>query len=115
MKIKFWGQKNKTVLVFILSAVVLNIILWLLALFVFPQQEAAILHYSVNVGIDFIGEGHQVRVLPIVGLCILAGNLFLGLSVFKVDKVSSWLFWSMTPVAQIVLIGAYYLIWRANG
>lgn len=115
MKINFLRHIDKFALVCILSGIVLNIFLWSLVLFVFPQHEAAILHYSVDVGIDFIGEGHQIRVLPTVGLCILAGNLFLGLALFKVDKVSSWLFWSMIPVAQIVLIGAYYLIWRANG
>lgn len=92
----------------------LNITLWLFAIFMFPQHEAAILHYSVNVGIDFIGEGQQIIVLPIIGLLILIGNNLLGSTIYKTDISSAWLAWSTAPIIQLILLGAFFLIWRAN-
>jgi len=101
-------------IIVILSAVVLNLALWLLAVFAFPQHDTAILHYSIDVGIDFIGQRQQIIVLPIIGLCILIGNLLLGWAIHHTHSMSAWLLWSITPIVQLILIGSFLLIWQAN-
>jgi hypothetical protein len=97
-----------------LIALMLNIALWIFAVSLFPQHEAAVLHYSVNVGIDFIGEGQQIIILPLIGLLALIGNSILGAAIYKTDITSAWLAWGTAPVIQLILIGAFFLIWRAN-
>jgi hypothetical protein len=105
---------KRPVVVMMLIGVVLNAVLWLFSLFGFPKHDVAILHYSVDVGIDFIGEGKQIIVLPAIGLLILVGNYILGSAVYKADKSSAWLVWSTAPIIQLILISAFFLIWRAN-
>ena len=93
---------------------ILNIALWLFAIFMFPSNEAAVLHYSVNIGIDFIGEAQQIILLPLIGLLIFIGNNILGLAIKKTDLSSAWLAWSSATIIQLILLGAFFLIMQAN-
>jgi hypothetical protein len=97
------------------ASLILNGILWLLTLTLFPQGDAvAILHYSVDTGIDLIGEGKQIIVLPQVGLVILLGNGALGALLRRTDPAAAWILWGCVAPLQLILIGAFTLIWRAN-
>jgi len=96
-------------------AVIINLTLWALSLLVFPRQDTgAVLHYNIDVGIDFIGDGKQIIVLPIAGLIIIVGNGLLGLVLRRVEPIAAWVVWGVVPVAQVVLIGAFFLIRQAN-
>jgi hypothetical protein len=93
----------------------LNALLWVAAVVVFPRTSpAAVLHYSIDVGIDFIGEGKQIIVLPAVGLAMAVGNALLGWLLRRTDPGAAYIAWGMAPAAQIVLLAAFILIWRAN-
>jgi len=101
--------------VIFLSSLILNALLWTLSLFLFPYNDpSAILHYSVGVGIDFIGEGRQIITLPICGLILIVGNFILGTSIKNIDKTVAYTIWSVTPIIQIILIAAFALVYFAN-
>lgn len=96
-------------------SVLLNGLLWVGALVLFPRTApAAVLHYSIDVGIDFIGEGKQIIVLPVAGAAILVGNALLGWLLRRTDPSAAYIAWGMVPAAQVLLLAAFALIWRAN-
>lgn len=96
-------------------SLLLNIGTWAVTIFVFPQAgSAAILHYTVPLGVDFIGESRQVYVLPTIALAILIGNLAVGLLIRRPSRRAAWLLWSTIPVVQIVLLAATILLWQFN-
>lgn len=89
--------------------------LWWLVLTFFPHDDpVAILHYSSDVGIDFIGEGMHITALPQIGLLVLIMNTVLGLAVVRADRRAALLLWSAIPVVAIILLGAFYFLWRIN-
>jgi len=93
----------------------LNAVLWALVLAMFPRNSpAVVMHYSIDVGIDFIGEGKQIIMLPIAGLVIAGINMQVGWLLRRSDPGSAYVAWAMGPIAQVLLLGAFALIWRAN-
>ncbi len=99
----------------LLVSLLLNGVLWALVFFLFPRDNPeAVLHYSVDVGIVFIGQGRQSFVLPLTGLLIIVGNAWLGWILYRTDKRSAWVFWGIIPLAQVILALAFFLIWYAN-
>ena len=97
------------------TSLVLNAILWALVLNFFPRNNpATVLHYSIDVGIDLIGEGKQIIVLPAIGLIALIGNSLLGATLRRRSPVTAWIVWSVIPILQIILLGSFLLIWQAN-
>lgn len=100
--------------VFGISAAV-NILLWLLAWLGFPRGEAsAVLHFSVDTGIDFVGTGANIMVLPALGSLFIIFNLVFGLAVRRADRRAALVLWSMLPVLELLLLLAFIFIWRAN-
>lgn len=93
----------------------LNGALWLLGWFAFPiASPVAVLHYSPGVGIDFIGEGRQIMVLPLLGLGILIGNFLLAALVWRSSRRASFVLGGMVPAVQVVLLAAVWLLRRFN-
>jgi multidrug transporter EmrE-like cation transporter len=78
------------------------------------DNPTAILHYSIDVGIDFIGQGKQIIVLPLAGLLLLIGNTVLGAALKRADIRSAYILWASIPIIQIILQGAFILIWQVN-
>lgn len=96
-------------------SLVLNGIFWLVAILTFPREvPAAVLHYSVGVGIDFIGEGKQVLVLPGIGLAIIAVDGILAAITRGVMRLGMWILLASAILAQILLIIAYSNIYILN-
>lgn len=99
----------------VLVSVLLNSVLWVLALTLFPTDTpAAILHYSVGAGVDFIGEGQRIVSLPIVGTVVILLNCALAYGMRDTSKRFVWLFLSIMPLIQIVLLTAFALLLRVN-
>ena len=97
------------------TSLVLNAILWALVLNFFPRNNpATVLHYSIDVGIDLIGEGKQIIILPAAGLVILIGNSLLGAVLRRHNPTTAWIVWSAIPILQIILLGSFILVWQAN-
>jgi hypothetical protein len=96
------------------AAVILNAIAWVIA-WLFPHDEStAILHYTSQVGIDFVGEGRHILVLPAIGLILLGLNLLAGRLIMSADKRTPWVLWSATPIIQILLIMALLFLRSVN-
>ena len=97
------------------SAVALNGILWFLVWFVVPRdQAAAVLHYRAVRGIDYIGSGGQITILPVLGLLLGVINIVIGAAAYAADQRTAWVLWTVTPLFQIVLLTAFYFVWQAN-
>lgn len=97
------------------SSLLLNAITWFIAIFAFPKAgPAAILHYTVPLGVDFIGESRQIYVLPTIGLIVLAGNLATGWLIRRSSHRAAWLLWMALPGIQIILLTATILLWQFN-
>ncbi|MEX1997633.1 MAG: hypothetical protein WEA04_03080 [Candidatus Andersenbacteria bacterium] len=96
-------------------SVLLNGALWAAALLAFPRHDpAVVLHYSIDVGIDFIGEGEQIIVLPLIGSLILIFNTVVGIAVLRADHRAAWVLWSIMPVLQLIMLLSFYLLWQVN-
>ncbi len=96
-------------------AAFLNVALWTLILIKFDRSNpAAVLHYSVDVGIDYIGEGGRVITLPIIGLCMLVLNSLLGWRLFKTEPRVAWQLWAVTPLLQLLLLLSAALLITVN-
>jgi len=94
---------------------VLNAGIWFAALQYFPSDDTSlVLHYSVDVGIDFVGQGSHITVLPLTGAILLLLNLIVGLAATSADKRVSWVLWGAMPLFQIVLAAALFFIWHVN-
>lgn len=92
-----------------------NAILWIVALTMFPRTSpAAILHYSVGVGIDFIGEGRQIMVLPAAGTVVLVLNGILAYGVRRMSRPAVWIMLGGSAVVQLLLIAAYVYLLKLN-
>src|SRR5688500_2639567 len=99
---------------FALIGLVLNAGAWGIAL-VFPRQEAtAILHYTSNVGIDFVGDGRHIVVLPAAGLLILILNLVVGWLILDADRRTAWMLWTAVPIVQVILSVALLFLRSIN-
>ena len=92
-----------------------NVVLWVLALRVFPSTSAAaILHYSASIGVDFIGESSHIIALPQVASTIFVLNAVLGAAIWATDQRSAWLLWLAVPLTHAILIGAFVLLYYIN-
>jgi len=97
------------------TSLALNTVLWVLVLVLFPRNDpATVLHYSIDIGIDLIGEGKQIIVLPATGLIILVGNSLLGAALQRHNPTTAWIIWGTIPILQVILLGSFVLIWQAN-
>lgn len=106
---------RKPLVLILSSSLLLNAAVWLVAIFVFPRTgPAAILHYTVPIGVDFIGESRQIYVLPLIGLVIVAGNAALGWLIHRPSLRAAWVLWAALPGIQIILLAATILLWQFN-
>lgn len=105
----------KLVIILVGLSIILNGVVWWLTLTVFPvDSPAAILHYTIDVGVDFIGEGKQITSLPTMGLSIIVFNTIMGIALLRADQRASWLLWSVMPPVQLALLLAFYLLREVN-
>lgn len=108
-------RRMQLLVLVIVGSVLLNGCIWWLTVKFFPvESTAAILHYSIDVGVDFIGEGKQITSLPLLGAAIIIFNTILGIALLRADQRASWLLWSVMPLVQLVLLTAFYLLREVN-
>lgn len=65
---------------FLFLFLIFNLSLWGFAYYVYDNitQDRLILHYNVDIGIDLIGDKHDVFIIPLASLfLILINNIFL--------------------------------------
>lgn len=100
--------------IFLLSAA-LDILLWIIVLVTFPKSSPnAILHYSAGIGIDFIGAGWQIIVLPSIGALLIAVNVVLARYIKRASESAFWILWVSIPFLQVLLLATYGILLRLN-
>ncbi len=81
----------------------LGIILWL-AWYVRPQEVPIFLHHNILFGVDLTGPWYAVFYLPLIGIIILTLNLFLGMFLYKKDKLTSHVLALVTFLCHVFLV-----------
>ncbi|HMB66172.1 MAG TPA: hypothetical protein VKO42_04820 [Patescibacteria group bacterium] len=68
-----------SVKVYSLIALFFDLLGWIMVFFIMSKNKegAIVLHYSVDFGVDLIGDASQLIVVPVLGLIILISNLIL--------------------------------------
>ena len=99
----------------VLGAAAVVIGLWIGVWLGFPKDTpAAILHYSVGVGIDFIGEGSQIWALPLLATGFLIVNTSLAALIRRSSLSAYWILIGILPLVVLLLALAYGVILRFN-
>lgn len=95
--------KNKLLLALFISSLLINIFNFLfLFYFVKELNNLIILHYNVYLGVDLMGEGNQVLLIPAVGLFFIIVNLILAIYFFsKKERMLSHILSLTTFIAQL--------------
>jgi len=111
----WWHMLMKPAVLVIGASVLINGGTWLATWLLFPDRDSAlVLHYTVNVGIDFVGQGQHITVLPLTGSLLLLMNIVVGLAAYAADTRVSWVMWAVLPLLQAIVAGAVFLIWQIN-
>ena len=97
------------------SALALNIILFLFLLIFIRQSDVPIvLHYNVDWGVDYLSEVKSVFILPLVGLFILLFNNLLAIRLWSRSAILSYFLASTALVCQIFLALAGIALYIIN-
>ncbi|MFW0862297.1 MAG: hypothetical protein ACKKL6_01810 [Candidatus Komeilibacteria bacterium] len=91
-------------------ALIVNILLWLwLVIYIQPSTDSLVLHYNIYFGIDQLGSGLKLYLMPLFGLIILAINLLLVLSGQADKKLANYSSW-ISLIVQVLLIVSLLLL-----
>jgi hypothetical protein len=101
--------RDRWVRILFLPALAINLICVALLVTFFPNGENVPLHYNVNFGIDFIGASSQIYALPLVGLVLLMVNSFVGVWVWRRDRVLSYFIGTGTLMVAVIVVVAAVL------
>jgi hypothetical protein len=94
----------------LLGGLVLNLALFGLLLFRYPWLPNLLpLHYDVTGAVDRIAPRREVFALPVIGLITLAANGFLGVLLYRRERVASYMAWSGAAVVQLLFL---FALWR---
>lgn len=76
-----WGDVFDffSVKVYSLIALFFDLLGWIMVFFIMSKNKegAIVLHYSVDFGVDLVGDASQLIMVPVLGLIILVSNLVL--------------------------------------
>lgn len=88
-----------------------NLAMWIwLAVNIQPGTDSIFLHYTILVGVDYIGQWWQVFYLPLTGLLIFAVNMALGCLLYNVDRFISYVLLMVNLASQALLLVAAALL-----
>jgi len=91
-------------------ALLTNILLWLwLIVYIQPSTDNLVLHYNIYFGIDQLGSGLKLYLMPLFGLIILAINLLFVLSDQADKRLANYSSW-VSLIVQVLLIISLLLL-----
>jgi Bacterial PH domain/Domain of unknown function (DUF1648) len=94
----------------VLGGIILNLVLFGLLLFRYPRLPNLLpLHYDITGAVDRIGSRSDVFALPAIGLIVWVTNGFLGMALYRRERVASYIAWSGAAVVQIFFL---LTLWR---
>ncbi len=94
----------------------LNIINWLLVLYINNNvsQNLVVLHYNVNLGVNLIGAARDIYIIPTLGLSFIVINFILLLNIFRSNKFLIHLLFGFSILANLFLIAGTIAIYLVN-
>jgi len=101
---------------YLLFLFALNIVNWLLALYVNNNvsQNLVVLHYNVNLGVNLIGNAKDIYIIPILGLVFIVINFILLLNIFRKNKFLIHLLLGFSLLINLFLIASTLAIYLVN-
>lgn len=114
MAVRF-DLKRYFVLICLGLSLIANVFLWVFLVWKMGSLgEEAILHYDVLQGIDLIGPGQDLLLLPLMGLIIIGLNFFLGAWGIKRNRLMAQILAGIALAVQFVLIVSACLMIHIN-
>lgn len=93
----------------VLGGIILNLALFGLLLFRYPRLPNLLpLHYDVTGAVDRIAPRSDVFALPVIGLIVWVANGFLGMALFRRERVASYIAWSGAAIVQVFFLLALW-------
>ena len=80
----------------------------------FPRADNAVLHYNVYFGIDLLGPWYNVFFLPLIGIGLTLINAVMAASIWRWDRIASYLLAIGAMVVVAVTTGAAGLLLYLN-
>jgi hypothetical protein len=107
--------RDKIVLVSLFVSLLFQILAWWYIFFYINLGEVSyFLHYNIIFGVDLVGLWWKILILPISGVVVLFLNFSGSFYFYNIDKVLSRLLAIFTPIFQLFLFIAVYLIVDMN-
>jgi len=108
-------NQNKIPAIIAAGSCALALVFWGVVWWTFPRSTpAAVLHYSSGMGVDYIGEGNRILVLPGAATALVVTNLLLWQIIKRASKKAAWIFIGIVPILVVLLLTAYILLWQLN-
>lgn len=111
---RFFGQR--AILIQLLVIGCLQLFMWLYLIqnrTIF--SENTFLHYTVGVGVDFVGPSRYAFSAPLIGITLLLTNVACAFSLYSRQKIISYFFVSLTTLWHVFLTIAIVLLVAING
>jgi len=88
---------------FLLSALFLNVIIWVISVFInFKSEDTVIaLHHNIYFGITLIGDPRKVYFIPFLGLMIIIVNLIFSNIIKQEEKIFMYIFSACSLIINI--------------
>lgn len=104
--------KDRLMVFLLLAGILINTIIWA-NLFRIKMVDGMIpLHYNIYFGIDYMGEWHNIFIVPLLGLIILIFNFLLSLFLYFKDKFISYILSIVASFVQIILLlASLAMVW----
>ena len=80
----------------------------------FPRADNTVLHYNVYFGIDLLGPWYNVFFLPLIGIGLTLINAVMAASIWRWDRIASYLLAIGAMVVVAVTTGAAGLLLYLN-
>ncbi len=108
----FW--RDRIIAFCLITALLINILLWILLYLGIEKKESVILHYNIKFGADLTGVYWQIFLIPVSGLLLYFLNFILAYLLYSRERLASQLLLSAVVFAQIILFIACYLLVGMN-
>ena len=92
-------------------AAILNLFSWVWLMVQIPDMGGQMfLHYNVLFGVDYIGEGWRMFLVPLLGLVIFIINMLASWILYRRDVFMSYILVGVTALCQIFVVIATVLV-----
>jgi len=106
--------KNPLILWTTAGAIVLNIGLWIVLPLYLRQPNTVFLHYTVFIGVDYVGPWWLVLAMPVLGLTALLANLIIADLLFLKEKIIGYALAVTNIFLHLLLVLAAILVILLN-